>query len=258
MNLFNNNTSQNYTNCGRFTLSNGGSDTTRNLYSFVTLTLVLIFILPSFAHANSGYHVSSNYDLVANDKKNTSKVILITIDDGPSKYSRGMADTLIKHKAKAIFFINGTHDKDNPGNIAYEAKLGFTIGNHTWDHPNLKLVKSNDKIKKEIDDDIALITKITGSAPKFFRSPFGVSSTYSRELVKKENMLSMTWSGAAKDWEKSARDEKVFMKNITGPLHPGEILLIHEHEWTAKYLDDLLTTLADKGYTFADPSDITN
>ena len=224
--------------------------------SYKYLFIIPFLILPHLVLA-SGYHVDSSYNVVPNDKNDNRKIILITIDDGPSKYGKGMTDTLIKHNAKAIFFINGMHDKNNTGNIEYEYKKGFTIGNHTWDHPNLKLIKNNDKIKKEIEDDSKLITKITGIPPRFFRPPFGMNTVYAKDLVKKENMISMNWSGAAKDWEKNTKDKKIFLKNVTTDLHPGEILLIHEHEWTAKYLDDLLTMLEQKGYAFVDPSAIT-
>jgi peptidoglycan/xylan/chitin deacetylase (PgdA/CDA1 family) len=183
--------------------------------------------------------------------------VLITIDDGPSKYGRGMADTLIKHKAKAIFFINGIHDKNNKGNIKYELDLGFTIGNHTWSHPNLKKEKNLDTINKEIDKDTKLITDITGSAPKFFRAPYGVSDARVKAIIKKDNMIFMNWSGSAIDWESNTKDENIFLGNVMKDLHPGEIILIHEHPQTAKYLDKLLTTLEEKGYSFADPNQIT-
>lgn len=226
-------------------------------YTFV-LALVLICV-PSFSSAssNTGYHIDKKIDLVPNNPKGNKKVILITIDDGPSKYATGMAETLTKHHAKAIFFINGTHDKKNPGVIASLHKSGFTIGSHTWDHANLKLTLNIEKVKKEIDSNTALIIKETGSAPHFFRPPYGISTVFVKEYVKKNGMISMNWSGAALDWEKNTKDEKVFIKNVMNGLHGGEILLIHEHEWTAKHLDTLLTTLEQKGYTFVDPADIT-
>jgi peptidoglycan/xylan/chitin deacetylase (PgdA/CDA1 family) len=206
--------------------------------------------------AKSGYYIDKEFNIVPYDKNGNQKIILITIDDGPSKYGKDMVKTLEKHDAKAIFFVNGIHDKNNPGNITAESKAGFLIGNHTWSHINLKNEKNKDKVKKEIDDNTALIRKLTGSNPKFFRAPYGMSSQYARDLVKKDAMIYMNWSGAALDWEKNTKDEKIFLKNVATGLHPGEILLIHEHEWTSKYLDDLLTELEKKGYSFADPNQI--
>jgi len=205
----------------------------------------------------SGYRINKNNDLTPLNIKGEKKVILITIDDGPSKYSKDITDTLIKHRAKAIFFVNGIHDKANPGRIKEEFDLGFTIGNHTWSHINIKKEQNNDIINKEIDSNTKLITKITGSAPRFFRPPYGVINTYTKDLIKKDNMLFMNWSGSNLDWEANTKDEKIFDANVMGGLHPGEILLIHEHSQTAKYLDKLLTMLEEKGYSFIDPAQIT-
>lgn len=206
----------------------------------------------------TGYYVDKNANLIPNDKNENKKVVLITIDDGPSKRAEDMMKTLAKHNAKAIFFINGIHDKDNKGVIEAEYKAGFTIGNHTWSHKNLKKENVLSVVNSEINDNSKLIKKITGSEPKFFRPPYGASTSYVRSLATKNGMIFMNWSGAALDWEKDAEVEKVFVSNVMDKLHDGEIILIHEHPWSAKYLDSLLTEIEKKGYTFLDPNQITN
>ena len=168
---------------------------------YLIYIIILGTLLPisSYAAGISGYHIDKNINLIPNDPKGNKKVILITIDDGPSKYGRDMVATLERHKAKAIFFINGIHDKNNLGNIAFQANAGFAIGNHTWSHINLKKEKNLEKINKEINDDSKLIKTLTGASPKFFRPPYGMSTQYVRDMVKKEGMISMNWSGAALD-----------------------------------------------------------
>lgn len=235
-----------------------------NTQKYFALLCIVFILFPLFSYGDviklpkEGYSINKNYEIVPNNPKGNRKVILITIDDGPSKYSKDIVTTLIKHNAKAIFFINGIHHKKNPTAIAFEAQAGSVIGNHTWSHHNLKNEKSRTKAAKEINDTSILITKITGSPPKFFRPPYGMGTSYVRNLVKKDGMIYMNWSGATKDWEKSAQQEKIFISNVTEALHPGEILLIHEYEWTSRYLDNLLTTLEQKGYSFVDPNQITS
>ena len=226
-------------------------------YFVYILILIAVSPITSFGATSAGYHIDKNVNLIPNDPKGNKKVLLITIDDGPSKYSKDIVATLQKHNARAIFFINGTHHKANKDNIAFISKSGFAVGNHTWNHINIKKEKNLKKVKKEIEDNAKLIQKETGSSPKFFRAPFGVNTPYVKNLVKTQGMISMNWSGSALDWEKSARDEKVFIKNVMEGLHDGEILLLHEHQWTSKYLDGLLSTLEKKGYSFLDPKLIT-
>lgn len=202
------------------------------------------------------YLISKNYEIIPKDPKGNKKIVLLTIDDGPSSQAIQMMKILEAHNIKAIFFINGMHDKANPGVIEEEAKEGFPIGNHTWSHINLKNSINNTLVDKEINDNSNLIKEKSASLPRFFRSPFGMSNIYSRNIVKQGNMISMNWSDAAKDWEKTAKNQDVFIKNVIDELHPGSIILIHEHPWSLANLDALLTTIEQKGYTFADPNNI--
>lgn len=204
------------------------------------------------------YHINKYFDLVPNSDTSNKKVVLMTIDDGPTKRAPEIMRILESHNIKAIFFINGIHNKDAPGVIKEIYDRGFTLGNHGWSHDNLRNEKNNDTIIKEIDSNSDLIKKITGTAPKFFRPPYGMSNSYVRDFVQKENMIFMNWSGAVKDWEKSAREEKVFISNVMDTLHSGEIILMHEHPWTVEYLDALLVAIKNEGYIFIDPSQVTD
>lgn len=230
-----------------------------NITKIILLLVIFSNLFTGFVYAENnkktGYYIDKNFDLIPNDKSLNKKVVLITIDDGPGKTDKDLIDTLDKHKAKAIFFINGVHNKNFKDNIKMIHDKGFTIGNHTWSHLNLKHIK-DDKIKKEILDNNRLIYEITGEKPKFFRPPYGVINTYAKNLVNKEGMVFMNWSGSALDWEKNSRQEKIFIKNITDKLHDGEIILLHGHQWTVKFLDHLLSTIEEMGYSFANPIDI--
>jgi peptidoglycan/xylan/chitin deacetylase (PgdA/CDA1 family) len=226
-------------------------------YFFSLFICFLLFPAVSQGITQPGYHINKDVDLIPNDPNGNKKIMLLTIDDGPSRYGKEMADVLVKHKAKAIFFINGTHDKYYPDTIAYEASLGFSIGNHTWNHLNLKKEKNIEKIRREVDENTKLIIERTGISPKFFRAPYGMTTSFVRNLVKEDQMIPMNWSGTAGDWSEKAKGKKAFLDNVTTTLHTGEILLIHEHKWTAKYLDDLLSIIEVQGYVFVDPDEIT-
>ena len=202
------------------------------------------------------YFITKNYEIKPKDPKGNNKIVLLTIDDGPSHQSIQIINTLESHKIKAIFFINGINSKANAGIIEQEAKAGFSIGNHTWSHLNLKRSKDINLINKEIDNNTNLIKKLSSETPKFFRPPYGESNAYVRDLIKKDNMIFIDWSIAAKDWETTARKKDVFIKNVMNNIKPGSIILIHEHPWSLANLDGLITAIEQKGYTFADPKNI--
>ncbi len=211
---------------------------------------------PAPASQTGIYKIDKYFRVVPTDPNGDKKVVLLTIDDGPSRQSENLMAILAKHDIKVIFFINGIHDKEYKDVIKKEYEAGHTIGNHTWGHLNLSKIKETTALD-EINKNTKLIKDITGENPKFFRPPFGVSTPYVREYLKKENMIFMNWSGSTLDWEKSARDKKVFVNNVMKNLQNGTIILMHEHEWDVNALEDLILAIQSKGYTFIDPKEIT-
>lgn len=202
------------------------------------------------------YKINKDLNLIPINPTDSKKVVLLTIDDGPSKQSESLMAILAKHEVKVIFFINGMNHKNYPTVIQKEYEAGHAIGNHTWSHKNLKQ-QTQDVIEKEISDTTKLIYDTTGQNPQFFRAPFGINTPFVNEYIKKENMISMNWSGSTLDWEKSARAKDVLINNVMKDLHDGTIILMHEHPWNVEALDELLTEIKDKGYTFLDPKQIT-
>lgn len=202
------------------------------------------------------YKIVNRSVVIPENILNKKKVVLLTIDDGPSSRTKEIINILNKHNAKGIFFINGMHEKGYPNVIADIVKEGHVVGNHTWNHLNLKKEKNLKIIESEINKNTELINKLTGSNPRFFRAPYGESNAYIRELVKDDGMLFMDWSGAALDWDKSTIEKDIFIGNVMKNIHSGSIILIHEHPWSVANLDSLLTTIESEGYTYVNPSDI--
>ncbi|UQZ81957.1 Peptidoglycan-N-acetylglucosamine deacetylase [Paenibacillus konkukensis] len=203
---------------------------------------------------------AKSYDIVPIDPEATSKkVVLLTFDDGPKDKDmlEPLLDTLDKHHAKAIFFVNGYRVKQHPELLKLIQERGQTIGNHSWDHIDLKK-EGEEKVDQQIGDVQAIVKEATGSSPQFFRPPFGSGGDIVRAKVKEENMLFMTWSNGSKDWEMSTKsnDPDKVVANVLEQLRPGSNILMHELPWTVKALDKLLTELEGKEYGFVDPSSI--
>ena len=187
-----------------------------------------------------------------------SKIVLLTIDDAPDKYALEMATTLKELDVPAIFFVNGhfiqTEEKHEILKEIYQ--MGFSIGNHTYTHPNLGQI-SEEEQKQEIIELNDLIEEIIGERPKFFRAPFGVNTDNTKQVVEQEGMVLMNWTYGY-DWE-SAYMEADALADImvnTEYLRDGANLLMHDREWTSGALADIVTGLRDKGYDFVDPNQI--
>ncbi|ETT34333.1 polysaccharide deacetylase [Paenibacillus sp. FSL R5-192] len=201
------------------------------------------------------YHMNKNYYIKPNDEASPSKVVLLTFDDGPKeeKMITSLIDTLDKHNAKAIFFVNGYRVKSHPELLKLIHDRGQIVGNHAWDHEDLKKM-SNAEAAKQVTDVQKIVKDTIGEEPQFFRPPFGSGNDALKAAVKKNGMLYMTWSNGSLDWDKSTKDkpEKV-IQNVLDQLNPGSNILMHELPWTVEALDELLTKLEKKGYSFVDP-----
>lgn len=202
------------------------------------------------------YKIINRNLVIPVDQTNNNKVLLLTIDDGPSKRTKEIMEILKNHKAGAIFFINGMHEENNIGVIEEIYKKGFTVGNHTWNHINMNKENDIKVVENEILKNGELIENLTWAPTRFFRAPYGESNSNIRKFIKDNGMIFMDWSGATKDWDKSTIEKDIFINNALVDLHPGSIILIHEHPWSVANLDGLLTTLDEKGYTYIDPKDI--
>ncbi|AJS58009.1 polysaccharide deacetylase family protein [Paenibacillus sp. IHBB 10380] len=206
------------------------------------------------------YHMNSNYDIVPNDESSPKKVVLLTFDDGPKEETmiNDLIDTLEKHSAKAIFFVNGYRVKENPDLLKLIHEREQIIGNHSWDHIELRK-ESETKVKKQIEDVQKIVKDTVGETPVFFRPPHGAGGDVGKKVAKENGLLYMTWSNGSLDWEMKSKDKNKtdqIMNNVMDQLHSGSNILMHELPWTVESLDALLTKLEAKGYSFVDPRSI--
>lgn len=212
------------------------------------------------AATDKTYHLDKAYNVVPNQQGANKKEILLTFDDGLKEAAiiNKIIDTLDKHNAKAIFFVNGYRVKEHPELLKLIHDRGQSIGNLSWDHIVLKN-KSEAEVKKQIETVQKMVKDTTGQAPVFFRPPYGAGGEVSRKVAKESGLLYMTWSVGSLDWtitKSQPNRTDALLKNVTEQLHPGSNILMHELPWTAEALDSLLTRLEQKGYRFVDPQSI--
>ncbi|SIQ80446.1 Peptidoglycan/xylan/chitin deacetylase, PgdA/CDA1 family [Peribacillus simplex] len=183
------------------------------------------------------------------------KVVLLTFDDAPDKYSLKIAQTLKRLEVPAIFFVNGhfLENDENKAMLKEIHEMGFSIGNHTYSHVNLKQLTEKEQ-EREIVKLNNLVEGITGVPPKYFRAPFGSNTEHSKKVAKKEKMLVMNWTYGY-DWEKEYQDKKALTEiMLNSPyLGNGANLLMHDRKWTSEAIEDVVKGFQKKGYEILDP-----
>lgn len=209
------------------------------------------------------FEITDNWYIKPIAEDANKKIVLLTIDDAPDEHALEMAKTLKELNAKAIFFVNGhfLNTKEEKEILQKIHDMGFEIGNHTYHHEALRWEENGQRVelakekqKKEIVGLNNLIEDIIGERPKFFRAPHGMNTDYSEQLAAQEGMALMNWSYGY-DWNQEYQNAEALTDIMlnTELLGNGANLLMHDREWTAKALDNIVRGLRDKGYEMVDP-----
>lgn len=187
------------------------------------------------------------------------KVLYLTFDCG---YENGntapILDALKKHDAPATFFVVGHFLESAPEIVQRMVDEGYTVGNHTYHHPDMSRISDTASFQKEMDDVAVLFKATTGSElAMYYRPPQGKYSTDNLQMAKDLGYTTFFWSLAYVDWDQSNQpSHEAAIDKLTARVHPGAIVLLHSTSQTnGEIMDEILTKWEEMGYTFRPLSD---
>nr|WP_132948209.1 polysaccharide deacetylase family protein [Thermolongibacillus altinsuensis] len=172
-----------------------------------------------------------------------------------NEYIPDMLHTLQKHRIHATFFLEGRWAKEHPEMAKMIADAGHEIGNHSYNHPDLK-VMSNDEIREQLVKTNEMIEATTGVKCRWFAPPSG---SYRDDVVKIAHELGMRtimWSVDTIDWQKPA--PSVIVERVVSKVHNGALILMHPTLSTSKALDSLIVSIKQKEYEIGNVSTLLN
>lgn len=186
--------------------------------------------------------------------KTDEKVIYLTFDAGyENGCTESILDTLKKHEVPAAFFLVGNYLSTNPHLVKRMVKEGHIVGNHTFSHPDMASIATEDAFRDELVKLEKMYKEVTGKdMQKFYRPPQGKYSEENLAMASKMGYKTILWSLAYVDWYESDQPtkEEAFDK-LLPRVHPGAIVLLHSTSRTnAEILDELLTKWKEMGYAF--------
>lgn len=171
------------------------------------------------------------------------KCLALTFDDGPGPYTDQILDALVKHHARATFYVLGQQAKVFPAVLKREQRLAMAIGDHSWSHRDLSRA-TLPKATEELSSTAELIRRITGSAPTSIRPPYGAY----RKNTPHIGLPFILWDVDTLDWKHRSTSRTTHLA-LAG-AHRGAIILMHDiHPSTAQAVPGIITTLQAKGYT---------
>ena len=181
--------------------------------------------------------------------KEPVKYLALAFDDGPNLTTETkMLDVLKKHKVPATFFVIGNNITDeSSANMKRAVRQGCEIGNHSWSHPMMSQMDEG-QVKEEIEATSALIEKITGKRPKFFRPPYINVKPEMYDWID----LTFICGVGCEDWvpEVSAEERT---RRILEAAADGVIYLLHDMTGNVNTVEALKTVIPElkkRGFEF--------
>ncbi len=190
------------------------------------------------------------------------KVVFLTFDDGPSRNTVKILDTLAKYEVSATFFVIGENLTEDGVAIAKRAlEEGHMLGMHTETHSYDKIYRTVDSFLTDYDKLASRFVEEFGECPAIFRFPGGSYSAYInpiKEDLKKElerrGFIGYDWNVSGEDsvgTPTAASIKKNIFDTIEDQSQP--IILLHDSpcsNLTAEVLPEILEKLIADGYEF--------
>lgn len=179
------------------------------------------------------------------------QIIALTIDDGPSQYTREILQTLMENDARATFFIIGSQAQGNRRILEELIHEGNELGNHAMrDEPSRSLSDSTltEQLQK-VEDLINKAYAVAGaeSPPKYFRPGSGFFSDRMRALIKRLGYRMVLGNIYPHDPQISLW--RLNANHILSMLRPGGIIICHDRRaWTVPMLREVLPEIKKRGY----------
>ncbi len=173
-----------------------------------------------------------------------SKMIALTFDDGPSKYTEEILNILKKNDCNATFFVLGNKVSIYSDLLIESINNGNEIGNHSYNHK--WMIKLNEKdLENQISKTQDIIKEYTGYTPKLIRPTYGSLN----DRIKKISSLDIVlWNVDTLDWK--YKNPNKIVENATKKLKDGNIILMHDtHKQTLEALPKILEIIQKNGYT---------
>jgi peptidoglycan/xylan/chitin deacetylase (PgdA/CDA1 family) len=183
----------------------------------VCFLLVLYWFIPYFLTAGLG--------IGAFKRIPSSEKIAFTFDDGPNPlYTPQLLDLLKMNHVKATFFVLGSKAEKYPELIKRMQAEGHLVGIHNYEHKS-NWAMDPWTIRRQLRKSAAIVEKITGERPIYYRPPWGLLTLFDFLFMKQYKFI--LWSVMAEDWRSRGGSEKI-EKKLLRDIKPGDIILLHD------------------------------
>ncbi|TCZ77718.1 polysaccharide deacetylase [Paenibacillus albiflavus] len=195
------------------------------------------------------------------------KIAYLTFDDGPSKVTVKVLNTLSKYNVKATFFVIGNSSLEGRSLYKRIVAEGHAIGNHSYSHNYKQIYQSVSTFQRDVDKLNDLLEQTISFRPDIIRFPGGSNNTVSYRAggryvmrhiaaeVTKQGYQYFDWNVSSSDATAAVRSKAQIVSAVKRATAGQDRIIVLMHDapgrWTtAEALPDVIQFLQDQGYRF--------
>jgi peptidoglycan/xylan/chitin deacetylase (PgdA/CDA1 family) len=214
-----------------------------------------IFVLILFIGSQAPVRAASKEDLIIEHGKRESQMIALTFDACPTtlpdEYDEKVIEVLLRDKTPATLFLSGRWVEKNQEHVKFLASQPqFEIAYHAFWHPHL-MEKDDGRVLRELKRTQAIIKKLTGKTPRYFRSPYGEVDERIAAIAKTAGLTVIQYDIASGDPDGRLSPQRI-IRSVLRDAKGGSIIVFHMNRrgvHTAEILPDIIAGLRKKGFT---------
>jgi peptidoglycan/xylan/chitin deacetylase (PgdA/CDA1 family) len=180
--------------------------------------------------------------------------IALTFDDGPDPlWTPRIAEALAARDVHSTFFLVGRRAHAHPAAARMIAQAGHEIASHGWSHRSLWFCGPR-RTADEVLRTQARLTELTGTAPRFFRPPWGMVNAALFGVLRRAGLSCVFWSLQPEGLRPQPPQAQAAY--VLEHAHAGAIVDLHDAdgvagapERLAAALPTMIDGLRDRGYT---------
>jgi peptidoglycan/xylan/chitin deacetylase (PgdA/CDA1 family) len=154
--------------------------------------------------------------------------VALTFDDGPHPlWTPRVLDILARHGATATFFLVGRKVEEHPEVVRAILDRGHAVGLHSHGHDRLFALRSERRVRADLERGVTALERVTGTRPVLFRPPIGHTNPIVARVADALDLTVVGWSIGGRDGTAFARPDDVTAR-VRRAMRDGAIVLLHD------------------------------
>lgn len=196
----------------------------------------------------------------------TEKAVALTFDAGAN--ADGVDSVLAileENDIRGTFFLTGKFIERYPDKVKAIVASGGDIGNHTYDHPYLTGLTSEEVGEEIRSAELALENTAAAEFRPLLRAPYGDRNTSTLKTVSDNGYINIRWTVDSLGWKGTSdgQSKDTVRDKVLKASSPGAVIMMHlgsnpddKTHLDSQALPEIIAQLQKDGYEFVTLSEL--